>query len=320
VSLYEVILRKIFKKDYKIVHFGEMRVNKVLFKLKKQKVDWGLRLLNVGDSHKRTRGAGIKIAYLDTGISYHEDLKNNIRGHRDFTGTNDFLDRNGHGTFSQGVGSAVDNNVGVIGVAPESLIYSGKVLGNNGKGDLRWLARGINWAIEEKVDIINMSLGWGGRSYKPVRKAVLRAYKKGIVLVAAAGNEGRRPGNTINYPARYPEVIAVTAISKYKRRTDFSSRGPQAEISAPGCRITSTWLNNSYAILDGTSFASPFIAGIVALMKARSGSLTVQQIRQKLQQTATDAGSRGRDNEYGFGLVNPSKVAKRNGVDIEVLV
>ncbi len=282
----------------------------------KQVMDWGIKALHVYDIWKETRGKGIKIAVLDTGVIDHPDLKINIHGGINFTSRNekDFTDRQGHGTHVAGIIAAVDN-IGVIGVAPQAEIYAVKVLGDDGSGSFQMIAEGIEWAIENNMDIISMSLGsYVGSDI--LHKAIKKAYDKNITIVAAAGNDGDEdPDNDIGYPARYDETIAVGSINKYYKRSWFSSDGDELDIMAPGQDIYSTYLNNEYAILSGTSMATPFVSGVLALLLSKHKSLggktpvdTPARVREHLIRTADDAGEIGRDNFYGYGIISPKKM------------
>lgn len=264
---------------------------------------------------------------MDTGIIDHPDLKVNIKGGINFTTSNpkDYVDRQGHGTHVAGIIAAEDNAIGVIGVAPKAEIYAVKVLGDQGHGSFDMIVKGIDWAVDNKMDIISMSLGSSASSTQ-IHEAVKRAYKKNITVVAAAGNDGDEyDDNDMGYPARYPETIAVGSINKYMKRSWFSSDGEELDIMAPGEEIYSTYLKNEYAILSGTSMATPFITGILALLisehrKSKSKKTpidTPEQIREHLIRTADDAGEIGKDNFYGYGIVSPTKLME--GINIKAL-
>ena len=281
-----------------------------------QKMDWGLKLLNVSDSWKDSKGEGVNIAVLDTGIAHHDDLSDNVKGGVNFSYSNDLFDHVGHGTHVAGIIAGVDNNRGIVGVAPKANIYGYKVLDDDGFGSFDAIERAIRWAIESNIDIISMSLGYSVHNPEVYRE-IKRAYAKNITIVAAAGNDGDNfTDNDIDYPAKYPEVIAVGSINKYEKRSWFSGDGKELEISAPGQDINSTFLNNEYAVLSGTSMATPFVSGIIALMIAkhrkkgdnRTPIANPSQIREHLKRTAIDAGMVGRDRFFGYGIINPNKL------------
>ncbi len=293
----------------------------------KQVMDWGVKALRVYDVWKETQGEGVNVAILDTGVIQHPDLVSNIKGGYNCTSTDnsDYEDRQGHGTHVAGIVAAANNEFGVVGVAPKANIYGVKVLGDNGSGSYDMIVAGINWAIENNMDIISMSLGSNqGSDY--LHDAIKRAYAKNITIVCAAGNDGDTyDDNDIDYPGRYEEVICVGAINKYMERSWFSSDGEELDIAAPGEDINSTHLGNKYAILSGTSMATPFVTGVLALLiskhrkdpTSKTPIDTPAKIREHLIRTADDAGEIGKDNFYGYGIVNPGALLK--GVDVSAL-
>ncbi|MBN8627097.1 MAG: S8 family peptidase [Planctomycetes bacterium] len=282
-------------------------------------VDWGLALLRVPEQWRLTRGAGIRVAVLDTGIeASHPDLVGAIDQVRDFTatarspGSAVAADRVGHGTHTAGVIGARQNDRGVVGVAPECRLLIGKVLGDDGAGADDFVAAGIDWAVATGADVLSLSLGSPTPS-NAIAAAVARAVAAGRFVVCAAGNDGR--DRSVNYPARLDDVVAVGAVDRRGQLADFSSRGPEVDVCAPGQEILSTYLNAGYARLSGTSMAAPFVAGLAALVlakhKARGGDTPVTspaELLEHLRRTATDAGPAGRDDGYGFGLVDPTRL------------
>ena len=289
----------------------------------KQKMDWGIKMLRVYEIWKEVKGEGVKIAVLDTGVSQHVDLKINVKGGINFTtsNANDYQDRAGHGTHVAGIIAAADNEIGVVGVAPCAEIYGVKVLGDNGSGSFEWITQGIDWAINNGMDIISMSLG-SKHSSEELHAAIKRAYDKNITVVAAAGNDGDSYVGNIDYPGKYPEVIAIGAVNKYLERSWFSSNGEELAVAAPGEDIYSTYLNNGYSILSGTSMATPFITGVLALLIAKHRKVkdsktpidTPQRVREHLCRTADDAGEIGKDRFYGYGIVSPTRLFEEAGI------
>jgi len=279
----------------------------------KQMTPWGInrigsRLVNaIGNT-----GQGIKVAILDTGIDKdHEDLSKNFKGGYNFVDNNtDLTDLNGHGTHVAGIIAAVDNDIGTVGVAPDAHIYSVKVLDYAATGTASDMVAGIEWTVENNMQIINMSLGSDTDSIS-FRRSVENAYNSGILIVAAAGNNGNMMGNgdSMDYPAKYKGTISVGATDINDKRAKFSSTGPLLEISAPGVDIPSTLPGNKYGTLSGTSMASPHVTGVGALiMKANPGMSNVQ-VRIRLQITTQNIaknGVKGKD-WYGYGLVDAVK-------------
>jgi subtilisin family serine protease len=194
----------------------------------------------------------------------------------------------------------------VSGVAPESDLYIVKALGDNGEGTDKSVADGIDWLVDQDVDIISMSLG-SNQSSPLIHKAIRRAYEKNIICVCASGNDsqGRIDVESIDFPAAYNETIAVGAVDVNSHLSNFSSIG-NVDIVAFGVNVLSTFKNNSYAILSGTSMATPYISGVIALMqslaKTRLGRrLTYEEVHVILNLNAHDLGKEGKDKLYGYG-------------------
>jgi subtilisin family serine protease len=282
-------------------------------------VDWGIYLTKVYDSWKRTKGKSIKIAVLDTGTDLNNpDLL--IKESISFIEGEGPQDTQGHGTFVCSIiaGQGVAQKV-VKGISPNCTLYVAKVLGNNGKGSLKALAKGIEWAISKEVDIINMSLGWLGKKDPEIAYFIEEAQKRGIVLVAAAGNEAKlNTGDEVCWPARHEEVIAVASVHQQLKRSNFSSRGSQVEISAPGSHILGLKPGGGIVRLSGTSFASPFVAGVIGLMKSKHPEYDLRTVRRKLQETAIDLEDPGKDDKTGHGLINPPLLARNRGLNLGV--
>lgn len=190
------------------------------------------------------------------------------------------------------------------GIAPGASLISCKALGHSGTGSNTAVAEAVEYATEAKADIIGMSLG--SESPDPrLHAAIKSAHEAGVIVVCAAGNDG----GSVNYPAAFAETIAVGAVDRHGNACPFSCRGKEIAIAAPGQDITSTWLNEGYATLTGTSMAAPFVVGTLALyvssLKKRGEPVNHQAVLKALSQTAKDAGEAGKDDIYGWGLVNP---------------
>lgn len=244
------------------------------------------------------------IAVLDTGVNWrHEDLVGRtVPGYNSVRPGAAPADDNGHGTFVAGVAAANTNNrLGLAGVAWNGRIMPVKVLDSQGGGSDSVIARGIIWAADHGARVVNLSLGGPGHS-AVLLEAVRYALRKGAVVVAAAGNTG---SNDAEFPAAYPEVLAVGATDHAGALTDFSTWGDWVDLSAPGFNIASTGRDgNYYRGLAGTSFSAPIVSGIAALTRARFPTLTPSQIMVRLKLTARDAGPRGIDPYHGFGFVD----------------
>ncbi len=274
---------------------------------------WGVGHIGADVAHASgNKGTGIKIAVIDSGIDYtHEDLDDNYAGGYDFVFDDDdpFDDSfESHGTHVAGIIAAEENGIGVIGVAPEADLYAVKVLDGGGVGLVSWVIAGIEWAVDNGMDIAALSLE--GPHYESLQAACDSAYNAGLLVVAAGGNS-RVTGGPVKYPAAYNSVIAVTGTDADNVQAYFSPVGPELELAAPGVAILSTVsvANGSYSSISGTSQAAPHVAGTAALFVAtvhdENGDGKINdEVREMLQMTAIDLGEAGFDDIYGFGLVN----------------
>jgi subtilisin family serine protease len=208
-------------------------------------------------------------------------------------------DKDGHGTFVAGVIAANTNNSsGMAGVAWNGRVMPIQVFTGNRAYDSD-VAEGIVWAVNHGAKVINLSLGGPGES-PLLHAAVQYAVQRDVVVVASSGNEGN---GVEQYPAAFPEVIAVGAADDTGKVVAFSSYGDWLDLAAPGFEVAST-VPGGYAIGDGTSFAAPIVAGVAALVRAQNPSLTQAQVGDRLRAAARDAGPRGKDPYYGWGVLD----------------
>ncbi|MFF9284094.1 type VII secretion-associated serine protease mycosin [Streptomyces griseosporeus] len=292
---------------------------------------WALDALHTQEVWRTTKGAGITVAVLDTGVEAdHPDLAGNVLTGADLVG---FGAGEGdrawarHGTamasIIAGHGHGPGGADGVMGIAPEAKILPVRVIledGDPARGRARKtrgnaLAEGIRWAADHGADVINLSLGDDSASAHPEPaedEAVQYALKKGSVVVASAGNGGEK-GDHISYPAAYPGVIAATAVDKYGTRASFSTRRWYATVSAPGVDVIIADPDHKYYEGWGTSAASAFVSGAVALIKAAHPGLTPAQIKKLLEDTARDAPAGGRDDSRGYGFIDPAAAIEAAG-------
>ncbi|CAN7172810.1 MULTISPECIES: S8 family peptidase [unclassified Variovorax] len=259
-----------------------------------------------------SRGRGIKVAVLDTGIDWnHPDLRPNVRSAISFVPGETAMDGNSHGTHCSGTIAAVINGAGVVGVAPEAWLYGIKVLANSGSGQFSWIIAGINWAIQNKMQIVSMSLG--ASSAPAALEAICNAaFNAGVLLVAAAGNAGPPPAGqptSVGFPGRYRNVVAVSAIDSNNVIAPFSSRGPEVEICAPGVQVLSTVPGGGYGQKSGTSMACPHVAGAAAVIWGAHRFATNVQIWNLLGASADNLGNPGWDPQYGYGRVDVDQAA-----------
>ncbi len=258
----------------------------------------------VNAENKTNKGTGVEVAVLDTGIdTTHPDLAANILGGKNCSTGTSFEDGNGHGTHVAGTIAALDNGVGVVGVAPEAKLWAVRVLDNNGSGSWSSVICGIDWvtANASHIKIASMSLGGGGSAgsscnSSPLRKAICNAVNAGVTFIVAAGNDGRNLSGFV--PAAFPEVIVVSALgdsdgkpcglgpkTRYSNDDAFASFSNYASsstdkarlIGAPGVSIKSTWKGGLYNTISGTSMATPHVSGAAALyIKTNTGATPVQ--------------------------------------------
>ncbi|MDE2142609.1 MAG: S8 family peptidase [Elusimicrobia bacterium] len=245
-------------------------------------VPWGIARVNAPNAWSVTQGQGVKVAVIDTGIDCnHPDLKANCAGgYNALDSSKPPMDDNEHGTHVSGTIAGVLDGKGVVGVAPKARLYAVKVLDKDGSGGLTSIIKGLIWAGRNRMDVANMSLGSPmGTIF--MRAAVKFAQMEGVVVVAAAGNDGKAVG----YPAAYPEAIAVAALTPNEGIADFSNRGAKVEFIAPGEDVKSSVPGGGYAVFDGTSMATPHVTGLAALAVAR-GAHGLDQVRAALKRAA----------------------------------
>ena len=270
-----------------------------------QVLPWGVDKIDAELSS--ATGLGVKVCIVDTGIKKnHADLQANILGGKNFVAkgatidANKWDDDNGHGTHVAGTVAALNNAIGVVGVAPRASLLVAKVLNRQGSGYLSDVIAGVDWCVSQNAKVISMSLGTSS-DIQAQHDAVDGAYAAGALIVAAAGNDY---GGSVIYPAAYSSVIAVSATDSNNNLAAFSNIGPEIELTAPGVNILSTWYDGSYATLSGTSMAAPHVSGVAALAWELNPLMSNVEIRTLLQSTADDLGTVGKDISFGYGLVD----------------
>lgn len=289
---------------------------------------WNMEAIQMPQAWDVSTGDGVIVAVLDTGVAYKSegmfiqapDLGGTrfVSGYNFISNTNTPNDDNGHGTHVAGtIAQATNNGVGVAGVAYNASIMPVKVLDSLGQGTYSGIIQGIDYAVANGAKVINMSLS-GHSGSLALQEAVDRARANGVLVIAAAGNNG----GPVEYPARYDSVIAVSAVRYDQTRSSYSNLGPQVDLAAPGGDndidqnvdgfgdgiVQQTFKSGEintfrYLFMEGTSMATPHVSGVAALLLSAKPGLTPDQVEAALKDSALDLGPAGVDQEYGAGLV-----------------
>jgi len=274
--------------------------------IKEQQIPWGVSRVEADKAWVNTTGKGVKVAVVDSGISKHKDLRDNIKG--EFNAIDpkkSAIDDFGHGTHVAGIIAAKDNKIGVVGVAPDVDLYAVKVLDAMGAGYLSDLAEGIEWCINNGIQVINLSVELQ-KDFPLLSYTINRALSADIIIVAAAGNTF---GKSVTYPAAYEGVISVSAIDTNNNIAEFSAIG-KIDFCAPGVDIYSTHLGNNYTTMSGTSMAAPHVSGVIALILSdlrndinRDGIVSKEELNVVIYNNTTDLGLNGYNEIFGIGLL-----------------
>ena len=258
---------------------------------------WNLSMVGAYYAQSITKGKNVKVGVIDTGVDYkHKELKHLFRSEKgyDFVLEKpDGFDYNGHGTHVAGIIGGK-----TTGIAPEVTMYSLRILDEEGSGYEFDLIRAIEWAMDKKLDIVNMSLG---SAYASVALAdICKEASQKMILVAAAGNDGTEMPN---YPAALDGVISVAAIDESKEHAYFSNIHETVDISAPGVDIYSTFPYNEYRYLSGTSMATPHVTGSLALLRSISKTNLYENIMKSTAEKLDYNGSYDPELVFGAGLI-----------------
>ncbi|MDR0952463.1 MAG: S8 family serine peptidase [Oscillospiraceae bacterium] len=256
-------------------------------------------------------GSGVRVGIIDSGLNTgHEDLRgiSIARGYNTIYNNYDVVDQTGHGTFISGLlGAAVNNRLGIAGLCSGITLVPIKCF----EGDTTstsYIIEGVYEAIDRyDCDVINLSNATDDNIWS-FQEAVRYAESKGVLVVAAAGNDGQYD-NSLQYPAAYDEVIGVGSVDEWGYVSDFSRRNNSVFVTAPGEDITSLWHNYSDEYFlrgQGTSYAAPMVAAAGAYLKQKDSSADTDLFKSLLQDSVIDAGSRGWDKSYGYGILNMS--------------
>jgi len=266
-------------------------------------LQYALAKLNVPAAHRLTRGRGAVVAILDSGIDHtHQDLEGSVR--RVFSATEDIsaMPNDPHGTE---VGGIIAAHGAIKGVAPEASLLDVRVFERvqsykEKRATTVSLLRGLDWSVSEEARIVNMSLT--GPADPLVRHAIETAARQGVILVAAAGNDGAVASPA--YPGAYPDVIAVTATDFGDSLYSAANRGSYIDVAAPGVDVLSPALQHAYRLNSGTSFAAAHVSGVIALILGRDPHLNAKAIQHALEAGTIDLGPPGVDPEFGAGRVD----------------
>ncbi|MFG2165735.1 S8 family serine peptidase [Micromonospora chersina] len=266
---------------------------------------WHLRFLNVAKAHLVTRGSGIVVAVPDTGVDAHPDLAGNLLRGTDVmsdAGGDGRRDANSHGTAMAGLIAAhgAADNLGALGIAPEAKILPIISSAADNRGEADDLAAAVEYATSHHADVISISSS-GATSARLVQ-AIKAALAADIVVVAGVGN--RPEAISVGYPASEDDVIAVAGVDRAGRHASISVTGPEADVAAPAVDIYSTSYGGKYSKGTGTSGATAIVAGAAALIRSKYPDLPAQEVAHRLTATAIDKGPPGRDDEYGYGVID----------------
>jgi thermitase len=264
---------------------------------------WGLKRTAFPGAWPDASGTGARIAVVDSGIDKdHPDLGSKVVAQKNYVADGARMaDRFDHGTHVAGIVAALtDNGRGVAGGCPDCKLLIARVLDARGDTTADRLVKGIDWSVDSKADVINLSLA--GPDNAAVKRAVNNARANGTVVVAAAGNLGTTKPL---YPAAYEKVIAVSATNESDGLASTSSHGNWVDLAAPGTNILSTDAGGGYKEESGTSEAAPFVSALAGLLA--SEGKTASEIRQRMQSTAVDLGAAGDDPKFGHGRINANR-------------
>ncbi|MDO4803130.1 MAG: S8 family serine peptidase, partial [Prevotellaceae bacterium] len=280
---------------------------------------WSLEMIDAEASLKiGCSGQDIRIAVIDSGISMHDDLSTNIvEGYNYLYSSKDVTDNIGHGTFVSGLISAELNEFGIQGVVPKAKIIPLKCFDTGTTTKVSMIKDAIYDAVDKyNVDIINMSFGLTQYSVT-LENAINYAINNGVIVIAAVGNAGT---DTIYYPAGFSNVIGIGAVDSNGSVSSFSQNNDSVFVVAPGEGVTSTTNANGYTTKNGTSFSTPIVTGVVAIMKNINGSISTEDVMEILKETSMDKGIEGFDTSYGYGIVNVNNIIEFMLRDIDYFI
>ena len=293
-------MKKIFT-NHSEVGIGQV---KIIDSIDDGYIDWGVETINAPKLWKYTKGEGVKVVVIDTGIDMeHEDFSGRIKGTVNGfdKSTRLVTDDYGHGTHVAGIIAGAKT-----GVAPEVDLYVSNVLDSSGRGTVATVIDGISYAINIKADILCMSLGMPKKLPQIMEQRIKKATQEGVIVVCATGNNGVQ---SVNYPASYDYVIGVGGVDKDLNRANFSNYGFDMDIVAPAVDILSTYKDNKYAVMTGTSMASPLVAGGLALVKSYFRNKGIEISPKEMREYFYFL-RKNRDRYVGHGLFDVDRFVK----------
>ena len=262
---------------------------------------WHLAALRVETAHKISQGEGVVVAVIDTGAdASHPDLAGSLLAGADLIGSSSDgrLDLDGHGTGMTGLIVAHGR---ALGIAPAAKVLPVRVMVENIPVADIAITNGVDWAVRNGADVLCIAMSVPDDS--ALHDAIQRAIEADIVVVAGVGNDSR--ANAVAFPAAYDGVVAAGATDKTGELAKISNTGPQLSLAAPGVGIVSTDIEKEYRVGTGTSDSTAIIAGVAALVRSKYPSLSAREVVHRMTATATDKGPPGRDDGYGYGIVDP---------------
>nr|WP_244502643.1 type VII secretion-associated serine protease mycosin [Streptomyces oceani] len=298
---------------------------------------WSLKRVLLDQLWEKTRGEGVRVAVIDTGVDVKhpqledavatslgksflaEEEKGEGAGAAERRKENGTTDTVGHGTKVAGIIAARPSaKTGFVGIAPESTVIPIQQNDGKGGGDVGSLIDSIEYAVQARADVINISQDTAGAVHAGVglKQAVDKALAKNVVVVASAGNDGQGGNVKRTYPASYPGVLAVASSDRNNERAPFSQSGEFVGVAAPGVDMVSTVPGGGHCADNGTSFSAPYVAGVAALLRAEHPDWEPQQIVAQIEQTAERSIS-GRDRHVGWGVIDPVRALSEDDRPID---
>jgi serine protease len=273
--------------------------------------EWQLTTLDVADAWTYANGAGVTVAVIDSGVdAHHPDLIGQVLPGLDLVdkkGDGD-TDPVGHGTtVSAIIAGRGDDSNGVVGIAPKAKILPVRVLDEENRyDDAIIVAKGVHWAVDNGARVINLSLGGNGTS-AALAAALDYAFAKDVVVVACTGNTSASPDTEVWYPAREPGVLAVAGLERDGEKLwSGSITGKETVLTAPATQLVGARSGGGYWRVQGTSFAAPMVSATAALVRSRWPTMPAGEVIDRIIRTAKDRGPTGRDDTFGYGMVNPT--------------